>query len=279
MRKQRNSKSFSGSLLHYIQALPVSSYAKKLFAAEYEKKDNYESVDIVVDGQLIGWRVTPICDSNSMYPEDYDAMAEILKNPEMRRHSEGRIVGVSGVCSCQKFSSYGIACRHVIHVSSVTQYKIESTPAVIGGAFAEVWKTNDVSSVTVNQPEGTITRVTTPKTQRQKLLNQKFELIRSAAEVSESVSDDALETLTQFCISRNLSVPTASAIVSSVPAQPVVLQVLNPAKPTTRCGIKRKLCELDYVQKAVRQALKKMTPKTRQALKKTTPKKKKTKNN
>ncbi len=64
---------------------------------------------------------------------------ENAESVEVKQRDRDRFVSKNGECSCQYRASWGIACRHMLCVSTVTQYREKGVMAVLGGAVDKYW--------------------------------------------------------------------------------------------------------------------------------------------
>lgn len=136
-----------GVRLELLRSQGLAKYVFNKFEEQYSQKDFYTSRKLYSEeGDFIGWSVKRVSIKNtSDFNEshgnpDIDAGLDVEIN-EIDVPIE-REVSSTGMCTCQFFSSWGIACRHVIHVSCVDQITAdddENVPIVLGGSVSSYW--------------------------------------------------------------------------------------------------------------------------------------------
>ncbi len=211
----------------------------------YALKDYYASeATYSVDNELIGWKVSIHGRIDSRYEESTkwkrsnevldDAVEYGVSSGESASSASEHVVSIDGQCTCLFRNSWGIACRHIIHVSTVTQHKdANGQLAVIGGSFSPYWLQNQTVSepnvpiVTSKEPAMPLVRTVVeaePRSDRYQKCSMLQTLFFQHIKQHPSLLDEATILLRKAC--ESIGAPTQC-------------DVLNPAKPANKPGRKR----------------------------------------
>ncbi len=236
---KRKGDCLRGAIIDSVKKLSISKQVLQCFENQYCNKDYYCSQPVLdTEGNLTGWNVHRQSNPSLPVSEDMSTSAIELGIDEDVSNTTnfGKIhfVSTTGVCTCQFRTSWGIACRHVIHVSTVVQHKDSSgVLAVIGGSLTNYWLPSTYTPTTTSSASATSAN-----------------LLQKPSSTNNSTNDEdykeccaMMANLQQFMQQHQSSLPTIkkalTEIIGAVGA-PLNCVVANPARPQNKPGRKPK---------------------------------------
>jgi hypothetical protein len=143
-----------GIIMDRVRSLGLSRAVLERFEEQFRGKDCYKSTpQYDAEGVLIGWEVLLDEDEEISDAPDSSNTDGVHHDTCGDSRSKGSFVSSTGDCTCQFRACWGIACRHVLYVSTITQHRENGVSAVLGGAVDNYWIPNWTPPTTYSAEE------------------------------------------------------------------------------------------------------------------------------